>query len=424
MDFEYSPRVKALGASVRAFMDDYVIPRIPQWLEETRRGSGHPQFIEDLKTLARDDGLWNLFLPALRDEEPGQRLSNLEYAPLAESMGRVPWASEVFNCSAPDTGNMEILHLFATPEQRQRWLAPLLDGTIRSCFAMTEPDVASSDATNIQTSIRRRGDYYIINGRKWFISGATHPLCKFAIVMGVTDPQADRYRRQSMVIVPLDTPGVETIRNIPVMHHLAPGGHCEIVFREVEVPARNLVHEEGAGFEVAQARLGPGRIHHCMRSIGQCELALELMCERAAERRSFGRYLHQHGVIADWIAHSRIEIDQARLLVLKTAWMIDRGGARHALKEIAMIKALVPRMQTRICDRAMQVFGAMGLSPDTPLAELWSWGRILRIADGPDEVHIRSVARHEMRDAENRRGATLPYLTPPLAMQAAHGRGY
>jgi acyl-CoA dehydrogenase len=325
-------------------------------------------------------------------------------------MGRVIWASEVFNCSAPDTGNMEILHLFATPGQRERWLRPLLDGQIRSCFAMTEPDVASSDATNIQTAIRRVGDDYVINGRKWFISGAAHPHCKFAIVMGVTDLDGETHRRQSMVIVPLDTPGLEILRNIPVMHHTTPEGHCELLFRDVRVPAENLVHEEGAGFAIAQARLGPGRIHHCMRSIGQCELALELMSERAAERKTFGRYLHQHANVAEWIARSRIEIDQARLLVLKAAWMIDMYGAKAAAKEIAMIKALVPSVQTAVCDRAMQVFGAMGLSPDTPLASLWMWGRILRIADGPDEVHLRTVAKLEMKAAETRRGSTLPFL--------------
>ena len=342
--------------------------------------------------------------PRPSPDEPGRRLTNLEFAPLAEIMGRVVWAPEVFNCSAPDTGNMEILHLFASDEQRQRWLRPLLEGEIRSCFAMTEPDVASSDATNIQTSIHRDGDSYVINGRKWFISGAAHPMCRFAIVMGATDPDpdADPHRRQSMVIVPMDTPGVEVVRNIPVMHHLTPEGHCELVFRDVRVPVANLIHDEGAGFAIAQARLGPGRIHHCMRSIGQAELALELMCDRAAERKTFGRYLHQHGTVADWIARSRIEIDQARLLVLKAAWMIDRFGSRAAAKEIAMIKALVPTMQAAVADRAIQVHGAMGLSPDTPLPSLWLWGRILRVADGPDEVHLRTVAGQEMRAAAER----------------------
>jgi acyl-CoA dehydrogenase len=337
-------------------------------------------------------------------------------------MGRVMWASEVFNCSAPDTGNMEILHLFATPEQRRQWLEPLLDGTIRSCFAMTEPDVASSDATNIQTSIRRDGDIYVINGRKWFTSGAAHPNCRLAIVMGVTNPEADRHHQQSMVLVPLDTPGLEIIRNIPVANKVSTEGHCELVFRNVEVPVTNLLHEEGSGFGIAQARLGPGRIHHCMRSIGQSELALELMCERAPDRKTFGSYLHQHGVVAEWIARSRIEIDQARLLVLKTAWLIDRHGPKGAAKEVAMIKAHVPKMQTEVVDRAMQVFGAMGLTPDTPLFDLWTWGRALRLADGPDEVHLRSVARQEMREASERRGSVTAYLTPPEVLADAANR--
>jgi acyl-CoA dehydrogenase len=413
MDFSHPARTGQLRRQVQDFMDRYIVPAIPDWQREVDAGNPHPAFMEDLKVLARDEGLWNLFLPALRDGEPGQRLSNLEYAPLAEIMGRVIWASEVFNCSAPDTGNMEILHLFATPEQRSRWLEPLLRGEIRSCFAMTEPDVASSDASNVQTSIVRDGGDYVINGRKWFISGAAHPHCTVSIVMGVTDPQGEPHRRQSMVLVPMDTPGVEVIRNIPVMNHLSPEGHCEIVYRNVRVPLANVIHEEGAGFAIAQARLGPGRIHHCMRSIGQAELALELMCERAAERKTFGRFLHQHANIAEWIALSRIEIEQARLLVLKAAWMIDRHGAKDAAREIAMIKALVPRMQTAVCERAMQVHGAMGLSPDTPLPLLWLWGRVLRIADGPDEVHLRSVARQEMKSAQARRGELIPFLTPP-----------
>ena len=413
MDFGYSARTEELRSRVRRFLDDYIVPAMPQWEREVAAGSRHPAVIEDLKALARSEGLWNLFLPGLRDDEPGTRLSNLEYAPLAEIMGRVFWSSEVFNCSAPDTGNIEILHLFATPEQRATWLLPLLEGTIRSCFAMTEPDVASSDATNIQTSIRRDGDAYVVNGRKWFISGAAHPNCRVSIVLGVTDPDAGPHGRHSMVLVPMDAPGVTVVRNVPVMNHHTPEGHCELLFRNVRVPVSNLVHEEGAGFAIAQARLGPGRIHHCMRSIGQAELALELMCERAAERKTFGRYLHQHGTVAEWIARSRIEIDQARLLVLRTAWLIDREGVRGAAREVAMIKALVPGMQTAVCDRAMQVFGAMGLSNDTPLASMWTWGRVLRIADGPDEVHLRTVAKLEMKAAAARRGTTAPYLSVP-----------
>lgn len=412
MDFEFSPRTEGLRRQLLEFMERYIIPAMPRYASELAAGSRHPSVVEELKQVARSEGLWNLFLPGLQDDEPGQRLSNLEYAPLAEIMGRVAWASEVFNCSAPDTGNMEILHLFATPGQRERWLDPLLEGTIRSCFAMTEPDTASSDATNIQTSIRRAGDQYVINGRKWFISGAAHPHCKVAIVMGVTDPDGPPHRRQSMVLVPLDAPGVAVVRDLPVMQHYSAEGHCELAFRDVHVPAGNLIHEEGAGFAIAQARLGPGRVHHCMRSIGQCELALELMCARAAERRTFGKYLHQHGTVAEWIALSRIEIEQARLLVLKAAWLMDRAGPKAAAHEIAMIKALVPRVQTTVCDRAMQTFGAMGLSADTPLAMLWTWGRVLRLADGPDEVHLRSVAKQEMQRSGERRDALDVYLTP------------
>lgn len=410
MEFDHSAKALALQAQVREFMDRHIVPAMAEWRGEVASGNPHPAFMEDMKALARSENLWNLFLPALKKDEPGQGLSNLEYAPLAEIMGRVMWASEIFNCSAPDTGNMEILHLFATEQQNATWLAPLLAGEIRSCFAMTEPDVASSDASNIQTAIRRDGSDYVINGRKWFISGAAHPLCRFAIVMGVTDPDNDPHRRQSMVIVPLDAPGLEMVRNIPVMNHVSPAGHCELVLRDVRVPVENLIGGEGDGFAIAQARLGPGRIHHCMRSIGQCELALELMCARAAERKSFGRYLHDHGAVADWIARSRIEIDQARLLVLRTAWMIDKHGAKTAAKEIAMIKAVVPSLQTNVCDRAMQTFGAMGLSPDAPVADLWTWGRVLRIADGPDEVHLRSVARQEVRQQGANRPAAAAYL--------------
>ncbi len=417
MDFSYSPRVQELQQRVRDFMDRYVLPAAPRYQHEVEAGNAYPSLMDDLKELARSEGLWNLFLPGLKHGEPGTRLTNLEYAPLAEIMGRIVWASEVFNCSAPDTGNMEILHLFGTAEQKQRWIEPLLEGKIRSCFAMTEPDVASSDATNIQTRIQRDGDDYVINGRKWFISGAMHPNCRIAIVMGQTDPEAEVHRRQSMVLVPLDTSGVEIVRNIPVMNHIQPEGHCEVLFRNVRVPRSNLLHQEGSGFAIAQARLGPGRVHHCMRSIGQCELALELMVERASERKTFGRYLHQHGQVAEWIALSRIEIEQARLLVLKAAWLLDMGDNRSASKEVAMIKAIVPRVQVAVCDRAMQVFGAMGLSPDTPLANMWTWGRVLRIADGPDEVHLRSVARAEVRQAGERRGASAAYLTPPEVLR-------
>ena len=410
MDFSYGQKVEALRTQVRAFMDTHIVPRIAQWHEEVNAGQYPVSFMEELKERARDEGLWNLFLPHLREDEPGTRLTNLEYAPLAEIMGRVSWASEVFNCNAPDTGNMELLHMFATPAQREQWLKPLLDGNIRSAFAMTEPAVASSDATNITTSIRRDGDDYVIDGRKWFITNAAHPNCELFIVMGKTDLDAPSHRQQSMVLVPRNTPGVRVIRNVAVVNHVAPEGHCEIEFKDVRVPRSNLLGEEGAGFALAQARLGPGRIHHCMRSIGAAELALELMVERSQARTAFGKQLHELGSVAESIAKSRIEIDQARLFVLKAAWMIDNVGAKEARKEIAMIKALVPSVHVAVCERAIQVFGAMGLSPDTPLADSWTWGRALRFADGPDEVHLQSIARMEIKAQQYEPGKKNPYL--------------
>lgn len=413
MQFEYSPQCEDLRLRVRSFIDQHILPRNNDWKKEVDGGAYPVSFMEDLKDLAKSEGLWNLFLPSLKPDEPGTGLSNLDYAPLAEIMGRVMWSSEVFNCNAPDTGNMELLHMFTTPEQYDQWLKPLLNGEIRSAFAMTEPDVASSDATNIQTLITRDGDDYVINGRKWFITNAAHPNCKIMIVMGKTDPDAPSHSQQSMILVPMDTLGVEMMRNITVLNHHAPEGHCEIVFRNVRVPASNLLGNEGDGFMMAQARLGPGRIHHCMRSIGQCEVALELMCERSQERKTFGKYLNDHGSVAENIALSRIEIEQARLLVLKTAYLIDTVGARAARKEISMIKALVPAMQCRIADRAMQVFGAMGVSPDTPLADIYSWGRALRYADGPDEVHLRGIARMEIKKSAETLGEAARYLTVP-----------
>ena len=335
----------------------------------------------------------------------------MEYAPLAELMGAVPWSAEVFNCNAPDTGNMELLHMFATPEQYETWLKPLLNGEIRSAFAMTEPDVASSDATNITTSIRREGDEYVINGRKWFITNACHPNCRLLIVMGKTDPDADRHQQQSMVIVDRDTPGVEILRSPTILNMHDPEGHAEIVFRNVRVPATNLLGEEGSGFALAQARLGPGRIHHCMRSIGAAEMALSLMVERAQERKTFGKYLSDQGVIREWIAKSRLEIEQARLLTLKAAWKIDKEGAKAARNEIALIKVVAPNVHAEVTDRAMQVFGAMGMTPDTPLADSYTWARALRYADGPDEVHLQAIARTEIK-ASNR-GMSAQWLTPP-----------
>jgi acyl-CoA dehydrogenase len=413
MHFAYSDKTETLRRQLLTFMEDHVIPRHGQWLQEVHAGVYPISFMNDLKALAREEGLWNLFLPHLKDGEPGTRLTNLEYAPLAEIMGRLPWASEVFNCNAPDTGNMELLHMFATPAQKAQWLVPLMNGEIRSCFSMTEPDVASSDATNITTSIRRDGDDYVINGRKWFITGAANPACKVTILMGKTDPSADPHRQQSMVLIPMDAPGVKVVRNVAVMNHHSHIGHCEVVYENVRVPATNLLGGEGDGFMLAQARLGPGRIHHCMRCIGEAELALELMAERALERKAFGKHLSEQGVVQDAIARSRCEIEQARLLVLKTAWMIDNDSAKAARNEISMIKAVVPAMLQGVADRAMQVFGAMGLSPDTPLADIWTSARTLRLADGPDEVHLRTIARREMKAAQGNAGASIAWLTPP-----------
>ena len=411
MDFEFSPEVQAMQQTLRLFMQREVLPANDEWHRLAEQGTYPLAVVEPLKGKARAAGLWNMFLPGLRDDEPGTRLSNLAYAPLAEIMGRLMWASEVFNCNAPDTGNMELLHLAATPEQHRQWLKPLLEGEIRSCFAMTEPDVASSDATNIRTSIRRDGDSYVINGRKWFITGAAHPNCRLAVVLGASDdtPEADRHGRHSMVLVPMDSPGLTVVRNIPVMNHRSAEGHCELLLRDVRVPASNLLGEQGQGFRLAQARLGPGRVHHCMRTVGQCELALELMCERALERRTFGRHLAEFANIQDWIAESRIEIDQARLLVLRAAALMDRAGSAAAKVDVSAIKLVAGRLQTRVVDRAIQVFGAMGLTPDVPLADLWTWGRAIRFADGPDEVHLRTVARAELARARASRGSTAPY---------------
>jgi acyl-CoA dehydrogenase len=415
MDFEYTPRVKELQAKLQNFMDSYVLPANIKWFHATERGEYPMAMLDELKALAKAEGLWNMFLPNLKDDEPGTRLTNMEYAPLAEIMGRLPWSSEVFNCNAPDTGNMEMLHLFANPDQRKRWLEPLMSGEIRSVISITEPDTASSDPTNLQTTIIREGGEYVINGRKWFQTGAQHPNAKFCIVMGVSNPSpdADPHRRHSFVIVPLNTPGVKIIRNIPIMNHHSPEGHCEIVFRNVRVPVENIVSEEGSGFALAQARLGPGRIHHCMRTIGQCELALELMCDRALQRKAFGKYLSDYSNIQDWIAETRIEIDQARLLVLHAAWRMDREGNKAARVDVSAIKIIAPRLQTRVLDRAIQIFGAMGLTPDTPLAYFWTWGRALRFIDGPDEVHLRVVARNELAKAKANPGKSLAYYTLP-----------
>jgi len=394
MDFAYSEKVNDLRKRISAFMDEYIYPNESTYKDQIEKSGNphhHAEIVDELKAKARAEGLWNLFLP---DKEHGTGLTNMEYAPLAEIMGRVGWASEVFNCAAPDTGNMEILAQFGTEEQKQRWLQPLLDGEIRSAFSMTEPDVASSDATNIQLSITRDGDEYVLNGRKWWSSGAGRERCKILIVMGKTDPNTpDRHKQQSMVLVPKNTPGVTVVRNIKVMGYVDNESHCEVAFDNVRVPISNLLGEEGSGFAIAQARLGPGRIHHCMRSIGTAERALELMCQRVASRIAFGKPLSEQGIVQDWIALSRIEIEQARLLTLKTAWMIDTLGKKAAQNEIAMIKIAVPEMHTNVVNRAIQAFGGAGVSDDFPLASMWAHGRTMHIVDGPDEVHKRSLAR-------------------------------
>lgn len=398
MDFAYSEKVNEFRRQLSDFMDRYIYPN-EQTYRDQITASGNPhhhaEIIDELKVKARAQGLWNLFLP---DDEFGAGLTNLEYAPLAEIMGQVSWSSEVFNCSAPDTGNMEILAQFGTPEQKKEWLIPLLNGEIRSAFAMTEPDVASSDATNIQLTIKRDGDEYVLNGRKWWISGAARERCKIFIVMGKTDPDsADRYRQQSMVLVPKNTPGVTIKRNLPVMGYIDNESHCEVTFENVRVPVSNLLGEEGTGFAIAQARLGPGRIHHCMRSIGAAQRALELMCQRATSRVAFGKPLSEQGVIQEWIAQSYLEIEQARLLTLKAAWMIDTFDKKAAQNEIAMIKIAAPEVFTNVVNRAMQVFGGAGLSDDFPLAAMWAQGRTIHIVDGPDEVHKRSLAKSVLR---------------------------
>ena len=397
MDFELTDRCKEVKERLQAFMDDHVYPAEPVY-EEQLRASGDPHFdppvLEQLKAQARDAGLWNLFHP---HEAWGPGLKNAEYAPLAEIMGRSHIASEACNCSAPDTGNMEVLTVFGTPEQQDRWLRPLLDGEIRSAFAMTEPAVASSDATNIEMRIERDGDDYVLGGRKWWASGAMRKRCEIMIVMGKTDPEAHRYRQQSMILVPRDTPGVTVLRNLPVFGYADQEGHAEIDFDNVRVPASNLIANEGDGFLIAQSRLGPGRIHHCMRAIGAAERALELMCRRAAERVTFGQPIAKRGNVQDWIAESRVEIEMARLLTMKAAWLMDTVGNKHARMEIAAIKVAAPSVALRVVDRAIQVHGGGGVSDDFPLAMMYAHLRTLRLADGPDEVHKATIARDELR---------------------------
>jgi acyl-CoA dehydrogenase len=402
MNFDYSDRCKELQGRLLAFMDEHIYPNekaFKQEVDQNGISKGNrwipTELIERLKPLAREQGLWNLFLP--KSARAPEGLSNLDYAPLCEIMGRVVWAPEVFNCAAPDTGNMETIERYGTEEHKQRWLEPLLRGEMRSAFAMTEPAVASSDATNIETRIERDGDEYVINGTKWWISGAGDPRCKIFIVMGKTDLTAARHAQQSMILVPADTPGITIVRPLPVFgYDDAPHGHCEILFENVRVPAANLLLGEGRGFEIAQGRLGPGRIHHCMRAIGVAERALELMCKRLNSRVAFGKKISEQGVWRERIAESRIRIDTARLLTLKAAFMMDTVGNKQAAAEIAMIKVLAPNVAQDVLDWAIQAHGAAGVSDDFPLASQWAMNRTLRLADGPDEVHRNAVAKLEL----------------------------
>ncbi|GIX25382.1 MULTISPECIES: acyl-CoA dehydrogenase family protein [Caldimonas] len=400
MDFAYTPKTQALREKLLAFMDEHIYPAEARYDEELAANTAAGkrwtplQLIEELKVKARAAGLWNLFLP---ESEYGAGLLNQEYAPLAEIMGRVPWASEVFNCSAPDTGNMETLVRYGTPEQKKQWLEPLLEGKIRSAFAMTEPAVASSDATNIESRIERQGDEYVINGRKWWTSGAGDPRCKLYIFMGKTDPTAPKHNQQSMILVPADTPGIKVLRPLHVMgYDDAPHGHMEVLFENVRVPASNILLGEGRGFEIAQGRLGPGRIHHCMRLIGLAERALELMCKRASTRVAFGKTIAQQTVTQERIAEARCMIEQARLLTMKAAWMMDVAGNKTAKLEIAMIKVVAPSMACKVIDWAMQVHGGAGMCQDFPLANFYAHARTLRFADGPDEVHRNAIAKWEL----------------------------
>ena len=401
MDFAHSEKTKEWMDRVQRFMDTHVYPNEDTYVRQHEEAGKWeiPPIVEELKAKARDEGLWNLFMP---ESEHGAGLTNLEYAPLAEIMGRVSWASELFNCAAPDTGNMEVLDRYGTDAQKEKWLKPLLAGEIRSAFLMTEPAVASSDATNIECSITRDGDHYVVNGRKWWSSGAGDPRCAIYIVMGKTDPDADRHKQQSQILIPADAEGVEVKRALHVFgYDDAPHGHMEVALNNVRVPAENLILGEGRGFEIAQGRLGPGRIHHCMRTIGAAERALELMVRRLMSREAFGKRISEHSIWEQRIAEARLEIEQARLLTLKAAWMMDTVGNKAAKGEIAMIKVAAPRVALKVIDDAIQAHGGMGVCQDTPLAGMYAGIRTLRIADGPDEVHNRAVARIEMKRLGN-----------------------
>jgi acyl-CoA dehydrogenase len=401
MNFELTDRCKDYQERVQAFMDERIYPAEAVYAEQMRQSGDpnhHPAILEELKADAHERGLWNLFHPHGDPSHPSPGLTNAEYAPLAEIMGRsVHLAPEAMNCSAPDTGNMEVLTLFGTEEHKERWLRPLLDGEVRSAFAMTEPAVASSDATNIETRIERDGNEYVINGRKWWTSNALHANCKVMIVMGKTNVDAPRHAQQSMLVVPLDTPGVTIVRGLPVFGYQDREGHAEVLFEDVRVPVSALLAREGEGFMISQARLGPGRIHHCMRSIGMAERALDLLCQRALTRTTFGKAIAENANVQDWIAESRIELEMIRLLTMKTAWLMDTVGNRHAGVEIAAIKVAAPQVALKVIDRAIQIHGGGGVSDDFPLASMYAHQRTLRLADGPDEVHKRTIARRELR---------------------------
>jgi acyl-CoA dehydrogenase len=418
MDFAPSAEVEELKIRVQKFFDQHILPRNEDWCREVQEnGNPAPAFLNELRAMAKAEGLWNLALPQLADDEPGTRLSNLEFAPIAEILGRLPWASNVFNCHAPNVPNMEILQLFATPEQKREYLYPSLEGDVTSTFAMTEPAVASSDATNISTRIDRDGDYYVINGCKWFATNAANESCAFAIVVGITNPDAPRGRQHSIVLVPTDTPGFEVVRVLPVFGHkdiVTP--HSEVLLTDVRVPVGNLLGGEGEGFLIGQSRLGPARVHHCMRAIGQCEVLLRLMIERARSREAFGNPLQNYSNVTDWIAESRLEIEQARLLVQKTAWMIDTVGNKAARKEISLIKVGVARAYENIANRAIQVFGALAVTDDGPFANALGQARSFRLYDGPDEVHLRTIFRLEEAESRGHKALSPIYLRGPGAV--------